>query len=213
MLIVLAFSAIAAAAPAPALCVAPPPSSVAGDSTDLVAIWRDGVSFADFVGAMKDRKADWKQRSEWAVITDDMRARVRGITGNFRVLAVTAEQCGDSMNTLPYFAALLDGAANIEMRLVVYTRAKSVMEAHRTPDGRAATPTIVILDANDRLVGCYIERPAALLAWTKTPKDSLPAGQRYNGRSGWYEANRGQASIGELLALLERAAKGEGACP
>lgn len=142
-----------------------------------------------------------------------MKARVRALSGTWHVLAVTAEQCGDSMNSLPYFAALFDSVPNVEMRLVTAARGKAIMEAHRTPDGRAATPTVVIFDANDKLVGCYIERPRALLKWMATPKDSLPTDQRFSGRSGWYEANRGQAPIADMLDLLERAAKGEGSCP
>ena len=212
MLTALLISAITAATAGGAVCVAPP-AVVERDSLDLAATWRDGVKFADFVAAMKQRQADWKKRSEWAAITDDMRSRVRAVSGNFRVLAVTAEQCGDSMSSLPYFSALLDSVPNIEMRLVQSSRGRAIMEAHRTPDGRAATPTIVILDANDHLVGCYIERPQALLKWNATPKDSLPADQRFSDRLAWYDANRGQAAIGELLALLEKAQKGEGSCP
>lgn len=38
-----------------ALCVAGP---LPPDSTDVAATWRDGVSFAHFVGGFKERKAD-----------------------------------------------------------------------------------------------------------------------------------------------------------
>ena len=42
---------------------------------------------------------------------------------------------------------------------------KAVMEAHRTPDGRTATPTIVVLGDDGHVIGAWTERPSSIQTW------------------------------------------------
>ena len=107
------------------------------------------------------------------------------------MLAVAEEMCNDSMNAIPYLARLAELAPNVELRIVNSSRGRSIMEAFRTPDGRAATPTVVVLDANGKVAGCWIERPESLRTWSSTPKDSLPSNERFADRRAWYENNKG----------------------
>ena len=214
MLLPLAFAALAASTSLSTACPATPSSLTRPDSLpDLAATWRDGVSFAEFVGAMKTRPDEWRKRSGWAAIPDTLAARAKAVRGPFRILAVAEEMCGDSMSSIPYLAKLVDLAPALNLRIVDSKRGRLIMEAHRTPDGRAATPTVVVIDATDHLVACWTERPIALLQWSRTPKDSLPPGQRFAGRMAWYDDNKGRAALSEIVERLERADRGDPACP
>ncbi len=199
--------------PAPAGPCSAPHTVIGADSVPSPAVlWKGGVSFGEFSSRFKSRKDDWAKRNEWGTFPDSLVARTRAITTPLRILMVMEEECSDSMNSMPYLVRLAQFAQNIEVRVVNSTVGRSVMEAHRTPDGRAATPTVVVLDATDRVVACWVERPSALLTWLKTPKDSLPQDQRFGGRREWYENNKGAAAIAEWVPLLERAAAGSGNC-
>lgn len=200
---------------APSTAHARPPRPItcaAVADTTPASLWADGISFGEFAGRMHDRKAEWEKRNGWGTIPDALAVRMRALSAPLRVLVVAEEACSDSMNSIPYLVRLVAFAPSIQLRVVNSTVGRSVMEAHRTPDGRAATPTFVVLDANDHVIACWTERPATLRAWLKTPKDSLPPEQRHNGRLGWYEHDQGASAMAEWVPMLEDAAAGRATC-
>jgi hypothetical protein len=83
-----------------------------------------------------------------------------------------------------------------------------VMEAHRTPDGRAATPAIVVLGEDGRVLGAWTERPAALRAWVDEQKAgrAKPASERelHDLTKKWYAEDEGKATVEETAAILAR---------
>ena len=128
------------------------------------------------------------------------------------ILAVADEGCGDSMNSMPYLARLASLAGTLDLHFVNSQRGRAILEAYRTPDGRAATPTVIALDPLDRVVGCWVERPEKLLRWSRTPKDSLPANERFSDGRAWYANDKGRSALAEWVPMLERIARGEIAC-
>ncbi len=59
------------------------------------------------------------------------------------------------------------------------------MEAHRTPDGRAATPTVAVLDEEGRLLGAWVERPSALQAWYLEQQEKIAIGELTRRKMDW----------------------------
>ena len=98
------------------------------------------------------------------VAPDALVTRATAAGSGWKLLVVTVSGCSDSVNSIPYVASFLDKVPSIEMRLISPTAGKAVQEAHRTPDGRAATPTVILLDGEFNERGCWIERPANLIA-------------------------------------------------
>jgi hypothetical protein len=79
------------------------------------------------------------------------------------------------------------------------------MNDHRTPDGRTATPTVVLLrDGLD--VGGWVERPAPVQQWFLSMATDAESARRFADRQAWYESDRGQTVLAELTALAERTA-------
>ena len=131
---------------------------VASDS--LRSAFEAGQRWAAFYPAVNRRRETWDRA--WALsVPDSLVARARA-AGSWRVLAITEPGCSDSANSVPILARLAEGAPNIDLRLIDSKVGKAWMEAHRTSDGRAATPTFLLLDDQFNIRGCWVERPQAL---------------------------------------------------
>jgi hypothetical protein len=206
---------------APAACPATPaeaPLPHAGRSVTAVtdstaaALFASGLPYDTFVATARERRALWVTLTEEATVPADAIAQVRGLTAPLRVLIVAIDGCSDSANTLPYIARLLGHAPSVQLRVVLPDAGAPVMAAYRTPDGRAATPTLVVLDARDRVVGCWVERPAALqqLALEARAAGTLDAYQR--SKQDWYDADAGVSTAREVAAVLRGAATGTPIC-
>ncbi len=86
------------------------------------------------------------------------------------------------------------------------------MESHRTPDGRPATPTVVLLNDEFEEAGCFVERPAVLQSWYLENQGTLGERELYRQKYAWYDRDAGSETLREFVELLERAASGAGGC-
>ncbi len=172
-------------------------SIVASDS--MRAAFEGGQRWAAFYAGVNRRKETWDRA--WAItVPDSLIARARA-AGDWRVLAITEPGCSDSANSVPILARLAEGAANLDLRLIDSKVGKSWMEAHRTSDGRAATPTFLVLDDQYRIRGCWVERPMALQEFLKR-RDS---GAEFDSKMEWYVKDEGREIMRELVEMIEAA--------
>ncbi len=190
---------------------APRSATVPADSA-LVALYASGTDFATFLAAAESRKAAWQKYWTEGRVPEDAVAVALSLPGKWRLLVVAVDGCSDSVNTIPYIARLVARVPSLEMRIVLPEPGRPVMEAHRTPDGRPATPTVVLLDEAGRNVGCWIERPAELQRQAIAAREAgtLDAFQR--GKQAWYDADAGASTVREVVAMLEAAAAGSPRC-
>ena len=170
---------------------------------DYGAVYETGTSYTAFVEGAPARTAEWKRNTASAALPDEVKARLGALPGKRRLLVVAEASCSDSVNTIPYLARLVEAAPErLEMRVVGKDVGLAVMEAHRTPDGRAATPTVVVLEEDGRVVGAWSERPAALQEWYIATKGSLSQRELVQQKGQWYEKDAGRSTLSEVLALL-----------
>jgi thioredoxin family protein len=200
---------------APPLCSGPHPgaqASVTGRSDSLERLYDRGKRFAEFLAAVKSRRETWLDTYALAAPAGELLARARAVHGRWRLLVVAEDWCGDSANTIPYLAGLSDSVSSIELRVVSSQQGRWVMERHRTPDGRAATPTVVLLDSAGADVGCFVERPAALQEWLTENRPRLSERELQHGREAWRRKDAGQSTLREIIELLEAASAGTPQC-
>ena len=197
-----------AAAPAPRASAEP---CVPADSA-LVSLYERGRPWQEFLDATQARREMWMRNATRGLAPADAVARARALPGRWRLLAIAVDSCSDSVNTIPFIAQLVAQVPQLELRIVSPSEGRAVMEARRTPDGRAATPTVVILDAEGREAGCWIERPAALqaIAMAANAGGGTPAFAER--KASWYAEDAGTSTITEIVALLEKAAAGARGC-
>lgn len=184
-----------------------PPAAVT-----LEESYKSGVTFEEFMARADRRKAMWIEHYSNGTVSPTLLDRARRVTGTWRILAVAEDWCSDSVNTIPYLARLTERAGAIEMRIIDSDAGREIMEAHRTPDGRAATPTVLILDERYEKAGCWIERPADLQAWALENRPRLEDEEFLARKMAWYEEDGGEATVTEVLELIEAAVSGRPIC-
>lgn len=216
--------ALALSAVAGAVCLASdasPSARVPAHASVVVAraadtlhqrLFDSGQTFADFVAGARNRKEQWERHFSTAVVPDELVTRVTQAGGPWKLLVITLDGCSDSVNSVPYIAALLAKTPNVELRLVTRDAGLAVMEAHRTPDGRAATPTLVLLDSTWAERGCWIERPQALRTFMDEEKARNGERGLFDAKMKWYEEEKGSKSIVEIVEMIEAAARQEVVC-
>ena len=190
------FLATVLAAPAPAAAQAP----------DHAALWAGGESYAAFTADIRARRTLWAGNRARAEVPADVLARARSVPGEWRLLVVAFDRCSDSVSTIPYLAELVARVDGLEMRIIPPEAGRAIMEAHRTPDGRTATPTVLLLDDDWHPRGAWVERPSELQAWYIANPDALSHDARYFEKMRWYERDAGVSTVEEVVGLLTEAA-------
>jgi hypothetical protein len=180
-------------------------SSLARQAIDYSAYYAKGVTFAAFLDEAKAHPDEWRRRYSNSAVSADSVSRLRALPARRLLLVVAEDSCSDSTETVPYVARLVDAAPDrLEMRVVNSRTGRPLMEAHRTSDGRAATPTVVVLAADGSLIGAWSERPAALQALVLQQKPALTRAELREFRDKWYAADAGKSAVAEILSLIER---------
>src|SRR5262245_5445700 len=162
---------------------------------DYAAVYAKGITFAAFLEQATSRAEEWREHYHDATVAPDVMSTMRALPERRRILVVAEDWCGDSVNSLPYLARLVDGAPErLELRVVGAAVGRPVQEAHRTADGRAATPTVAILAEDGRLIGAWTERPAALRDQVAELKKTLSESEVKRRIRAWYLEDAGTAA-------------------
>lgn len=188
-----------------AVCAALAIASVTAQAQDRTAstLFARGVTWQQFLDRAEAQRPQWLTTAASAQPPADLVARVRARAGRLRLVAVAEDWCPDSVNVLPHVARLAE-AASLPLRIVDRQDGALLMQQHRTPDGRVATPTIVVLNG-EADAGAFVERPAIVQRWFVTMATSPDSLARFGNRQAWYDADRGRTALEELTALIERA--------
>jgi hypothetical protein len=170
------------------------------------ALWQAATPFPAFLEGVKARREQWQSRFANAAVEADALNRARALPGRRRVLAIAEGRCSDSAWAVPYLAKLAAAVPDrIELRVVTPAEGGARLQAaNLTPDGRKATPTIVVLDEQDRILGTWVERPMELQKWYVENKATVAQAERYSHLDKWYTDDAGRTTIAEVLAILER---------
>jgi len=183
------------------------------EAETLKELYEAGVPFGAFLDGAEARKQMWHDNWAAAGVPESLLERARGVAGPFHVLVIAVDSCSDSVNSIPVIAKLVELVAGLDMRITDSKRGRQVMETHRTKDGRAATPTLLLLNPDFEEVGCWVERPTKLQAWYDAKqKEGLPVRQLTEQKMGWYRDDAGNEILSELVQIMEAAAKGGRIC-
>lgn len=195
----------------PDVCGAGASAPVVVDSS-YRALYESGKSFGEFLATAERRKEQWERNFKNAVVPDALAGRARSSLGPWKVLVVAVDGCSDSVNTVPYLAKLIQQLVGFDMRIVGNDVGRWVMDSHKTPDGRGATPTVILLDANYAERGCWIERPVQLQQFMAEQKGKADDDAIFSGKMKWYDDDKGHQTLEEIVAIMEQAAAGKPAC-
>lgn len=178
----------------------------------LQEMYESGRSYTDFLGNATRRAELWHGNTEKAEGIDPaLIARARSVAGSWKFLAVAIDACSDSVSTIPYLARLVAMVDGLDMRVVDPVTGRSIMESHPTRDGRASTPTVLLLDEHFEEAGCFIERPPELKTWIL--EEAFSSEEIYPRKMAWYDEDAGHHTVRAFVEMLEAAvAGGEALC-
>ena len=123
------------------------------DGIDYASYYTHGITFAEFLSNAQALADEWRDTYTHATIDEQALTRARALKGHWQLLVVADDSCHDSLSTVPYLARLSEAVPDtFAIRIVSSAAGQAVKDAHQTPDGRGATPTIVVLACTpDRL--------------------------------------------------------------
>jgi hypothetical protein len=199
--------------PAAVHATMPADPSLPAEAASLEELYRGGQEWSEFLAGVDRRRDVWEESVRLAAVPDALALRARSVGGKWRVLVITVAGCSDSANSVPYLVKLVQQTPGMEVRLVTADAARPWMEAHPTPDGRGATPTVLLLDDSYRIRGCWVEQPAALQAWWLPALTDGSAARRFNEKMAWYRTDAGRETLREFIDVMEAAAAGRPICP
>lgn len=178
--------------------------AAATQAPDYGALFEQGVTYDQFMRDATARRSTWDANNEKAAVPDDIAARARALSHSWRILAIAVDSCSDSAQSMPYVARLAGVATDkLSLRIIDNQIGRPAMEAHRTPDGRAATPTLIFI-RDDGEIRAWVERPGALVAMLDAEKKANPDYDVLAGKTQWYERDGGRSTLTDIVALLER---------
>lgn len=133
----------------------------------------------------------------WAV------ERAEEAGGEWKLLVLSEDWCGDAANTVPVLARFAEAVPNVEMRVVKRDEHPDLMDRYLT-NGSRSIPIAVVLDAELRPVGRWGPRPGTLQEWVLSEKRAgqRPAAEIYRDVRAWYARDRGESTLRELLEVV-----------
>jgi hypothetical protein len=177
----------------------------AGAPPDAAALFERGVTWDAFLSTVEAQRSLWQSNTRRAAVAPALVERMQRAGEGLRLLVIGEGSCSDSVSVVPYVATLA-ALAKVELRIVGREPGRPLLAAHRTPDGREATPTVLLL-RDSRVVGAFVERPAVLQDWYLSIGAKLGQQERYARKMSWYDWDRGDSSVNEIVALAERAGR------
>ena len=171
---------------------------------DFRAYWENAFRWTDYYDKEIHKLAElWRSlyaRAEvpaWAV------ERAREIGGEWRVLLINEDWCGDAVNTVPIIARLAEAAPSIELRIVKRDENPELMDAFLT-GGSRSIPLAIVLRPDWTVAGRWGPRPDELKEFVLREKKAAlrPTDDIYRDVRRWYARDRGESTLGALLDVL-----------
>jgi hypothetical protein len=141
-----------------------------------------------------------------AVVDDDYLDRVAAVPGDWHLLVLSEDWCGDAVNTVPVVAKLAALSPSLELRVLARDENLDLMDAHLTGTSRSI-PIVILLDAEYRERDWWGPRPTALQDSVSGEWKVLEKSSRYREARMWYARDRGRTTLEEVVAMLERASR------
>ena len=132
--------------------------------SEVRALWMHGVSYSEFARRAQ-RHEELAAISSALTLQPHARRALSQLVHKHRLLVIADPRCDDSVQNLPYMNAIAAFTGSLELRIVTREMGAPLLDRFRTPDNREATPTMLVMDRNFAVVGCWIERPRPLQDW------------------------------------------------
>jgi Thioredoxin len=162
----------------------------------------EGETFAEFMARETINHALWVGITHHVSIPLAMSARVEALGGNWHLLVLSEDWCGDAVNIVPIVAKLTESVSNMDLRILARDENLDIMDTHLTGKSRSI-PIVILLNKKYEECGWWGPRPRALQKWVVEKGMMLPKDERYKEIRTFYARDRGLTTMEEIVSMLE----------
>ena len=167
------------------------------------ARYYEGETFAEFMTRPIRSKEMWVALSHRLTIPIEISARVEALHGQWHLLVLSEDWCGDSINIVPIVAKLTESVSNMDMRILSRDENLDIMDTHLTGGKSRSIPIVILLNPKFEECGWWGPRPRELQKWVVEEGMSLPKDERYRQIRTFYARDKGLTTMSEIVEMLE----------
>ena len=182
------------------------PPQTGGSLRDRFA---QGLSFEEFLPTAEKNADLWAGVWQRARIPDAAVDRAEALPGQWHLLVLSEDWCGDAVNTVPVLARLAEQASNLDLRLLGRDDNPDLMDAHLTNGRSRSVPVELFLDEDFVERGWWGPRPAEIQQWVMEEGLQMDSAERYKHVRRWYARDKGRTTLDEVLGGIEAAVAGD----
>lgn len=172
---------------------------------DFRTYWDKGFSWEEYLdGEIRKLEDLWRGVYARAVVPEWALERGMAAGGEWRMLVISEDWCGDASNTVPVMARLAEVLPNLQMRVVKRDEHPELMDAFLT-NGSRSIPMTLMLRPDWTVAGTWGPRPAELQSFVLTEKKAglRPVDDIYRDVRRWYARDRGESTLRALIDIME----------
>ena len=169
------------------------------------ARYEAALRFPAYLSSVEKNSELWQGVYRTVVVPAEAVERLRNVSGQWRLLALSEDWCGDCVSTLPLIARLAE-LSGIDLRVLGRDANDDLMAEHLTTATRSI-PVVMVLDREFREHGWWGPRPAPVQRWYRNEGLLLPGPERSRRKRAWYARDRGRTTVAEVVETVERAAR------
>ncbi len=137
-------------------------------------------------------------------VPDTVKQKVSAFKGHITWLVLTESWCGDAAHVIPVINKIAELSDHIDLRLVYRDENDALMNAFLT-NGSKSIPKVIMIDSKtSEVMGTYGPRPseATQIVLDYMSENSTITPEFKEELQGWYNSDKGQTAINDLLKLL-----------
>lgn len=169
------------------------------------ARWDAAVTFPEYLATVVKHADLWQGVYRMATVSPESIERLRQVPGEWRLLALSEDWCGDCVSCLPVIARLTE-RAGIELRILSRDANPDIMDAHLS-SGARSIPVVMIFDRTFHRHGWWGPRPSPVQRWMRNEGLLLANPEQSRRRRAWYARDKGRTVVKESVEAIERAAR------
>jgi hypothetical protein len=169
-------------------------------TVDFRALWDGALTFDQFLAASSQHKGLWEGVHRLARIPEWSRSALPA-EGQFHLLAIVEDWCGDASNTVPVLARWTEEVPGVDLRLVHRDENPNLMNRYLT-DGSRSIPIVIALDEEFNELGHWGPRPSELQQWVMANRATIPKAELYPQVRRWYARDHGEATLKGVLGAM-----------
>lgn len=137
-------------------------------------------------------------------ISEAIKERLSNFKGHVTWLVITESWCGDAAHVIPVLNKIAELSANIDLKLVFRDENEALMDQFLTNGGRAIAKLIMIDNTTGELINTFGPRPseATKMVNDYKAKHGVLTAEFKEDLQGWYNKNKGQNIIDDVMELL-----------